>query len=52
MSVEVVTVNAEALDVVPAVPDEDMVVEIVQGRIRTHIKDATLRSERNSDYRL
>ena len=39
MSVEVICVNHEALDVVAAVPDEDMAVKIVQGRIRTHGHD-------------
>ena len=39
MSVEVICVNHEALDVVDAVPDEDMAVKIVKGRIRTHGHD-------------
>ena len=44
MSVEVVSVHQEALDVVAAVPDENMVVKIVQGRIGTHCHDSTLSS--------
>ena len=44
MSVQVVTVNKEALDVVATVPNEDMVVKIVKGRVRTHGRDSTLSS--------
>ena len=47
MSVQVVTVNKEALDVVATVPNEDMAVKIVKGRVRTHGHDSTL-SSRNS----
>ena len=50
MSVEVVTVDHQTLDVVAAVPNEDMVVKIVQGRIRTHGHDSTL-SSGNFKYR-